>query len=419
MKKILWLLAIPTLILCYPRASTAQEVKPETVNIFLDCSNCDDEYLRQNITFINYVHDRKDADVHILITVEDSGAGKSYKIQYIGLNRYAGKDYILDFGSSSTDTIDESRQRLARNFTFGLLPYVTDKEIADHIKVVYTEQQNTPNGKTQDPWNYWVFRISTNSSTRGEEKNKTIYGNASVSANRTTENWKFNLDLDGSYDKDKYVLSDGSVIQNTRKNYSSSSYLVKSIGRDWALGGSMVFRADKYFNLKPSHKISLALEHNFFPYKESSQHMWTLIYQVGLSNLNYLEKTVFDKKREILLSQRVGMNFTAIRPWGNADLGTDFSYIGKLSRNGARVGGDLSWRLVRGLSINFSGQISSIRDQVYLSAKNASPEEILLQQKALATNFSYYARIGFTFRFGSIFNNIVNSRSAGLTHDVF
>jgi hypothetical protein len=37
-------------------------------------------------------------------------------------------------------------------------------------------------------------------------------------------------------------------------------------------------------------------------------------------------------------------------------------------------------------------------------------DEVLLQQQVLATNYSYYSSISFNYRFGSIYNNVVNTR---------
>ncbi|MEE3151784.1 MAG: hypothetical protein VX300_05870, partial [Acidobacteriota bacterium] len=46
-----------------------QEVSPGLL-VFLDCDRrtCDQNYLRREITFINYVRDRQDAQIHILVT---------------------------------------------------------------------------------------------------------------------------------------------------------------------------------------------------------------------------------------------------------------------------------------------------------------------------------------------------------------
>jgi len=48
----------------------------DALRVFLDCDRgCDFDYLRQEITFVNYVRDRRDAQVHVLITRERTAAG--------------------------------------------------------------------------------------------------------------------------------------------------------------------------------------------------------------------------------------------------------------------------------------------------------------------------------------------------------
>jgi len=60
--------------------------------------------------------------------------------------------------------------------------------------------------------------------------------------------------------------------------------------------------------------------------------------------------------------------------------------------------------------MRFYGRLSIINDQLSLEKGDASSEDILLQQKQLATAFTYWTSIGFNYRFGSNRNNVVNPR---------
>ena len=51
-----------------------------------------------------------------------------------------------------------------------------------------------------------------------------------------------------------------------------------------------------------------------------------------------------------------------------------------------------------------------IRDQISLQKGNASIEDLLLQQKEIATDFYSEFRVGLSYTFGSAFNNYLNSR---------
>jgi hypothetical protein len=59
------------------------------------------------------------------------------------------------------------------------------------------------------------------------------------------------------------------------------------------------------------------------------------------------------------------------------------------------------------------GNYGWIRDQLYLPGGDYTEAEILLRQRAVATSFSYFTSFGVSYRFGSIFNNVVNPRFGG------
>ena len=48
-----------------------------------------------------------------------------------------------------------------------------------------------------------------------------------------------------------------------------------------------------------------------------------------------------------------------------------------------------------------------------LPAAGASGEEILTQQRELATGYDYFASVGLSYTFGSISNPVVNERFGG------
>lgn len=75
--------------------------------------------------------------------------------------------------------------------------------------------------------------------------------------------------------------------------------------------------------------------------------------------------------------------------------------------------GETEIRLFRGFTLDLEGDVSAIRDQIFLPRRGSTDEEILLRRRQLATDYEYELSIGITYTFGSIFNNIVNSRFAG------
>src|SRR6476620_11898072 len=59
---------------------------PTRLRIFLDCNFCAFDFMRTEITFVDYVRDRQAAQVHILLPHQQpGGGGTEYTIHFIGL----------------------------------------------------------------------------------------------------------------------------------------------------------------------------------------------------------------------------------------------------------------------------------------------------------------------------------------------
>src|SRR5688500_7533987 len=57
-----------------------------TLSVYLDCQNvfCDFDYLRTELAAVNWVRDRAVADVHLLVTTQQTGSGGSeYTVTFI------------------------------------------------------------------------------------------------------------------------------------------------------------------------------------------------------------------------------------------------------------------------------------------------------------------------------------------------
>jgi len=95
------------------------------------------------------------------------------------------------------------------------------------------------------------------------------------------------------------------------------------------------------------------------------------------------------------------------------------SYLDDWSQNRVTLFGSLNIRVVKGLQANFFGSYGRLRDQLYLPKEGATDEEVLLRLKQLQTSYRYFASVGLSYTFGSIFNNIVNPRFGGGGDQIF
>jgi hypothetical protein len=98
-------------------------------------------------------------------------------------------------------------------------------------------------------------------------------------------------------------------------------------------------------------------------------------------------------------------------PWGSLQAALEFrQYLHDLSFYRLEASGELSYRITRGLSIGFEGNISRIRDQLSLPRREATDEEILLRLRELQSDYQVGFDVNIRYTFGSLFNNIVNPR---------
>src|SRR5687767_8164944 len=130
----------------------ADSASAQPLRVFLDCSACDFDFLRTEIKYIDYVRDRKDADVHVLVTTQrNSSGGEDFQLEYIGVGAFEGQTRTLRYSSGGTDTSDERRRGFSRTFGLGLVPYLFGSQALDRLRVAYEvpiEEQNAPTAAT-------------------------------------------------------------------------------------------------------------------------------------------------------------------------------------------------------------------------------------------------------------------------------
>jgi len=407
-----FLIAVPR-VRSQQEAQSLDELKKAAPKVFLDGSRLDANYIRTEITFVNYVRDRKEADVHILITQQRTGGGgREYTITFIGLNTYEDLQNVLKYYSNQTETEDEIRKGLVQTLKLGLAPYAARTPIRKILSLGI-------NGKVKptsvvDKWNFWVFNFSTRGRLSGEEsrKYKSIFGNISI--NRVTLESRLRLGFSASLDESKFDYETEEGIYH-EKSYAKSSAVdtlyVKSLGEHWSLGAFMNLSHSTYSNINLGSTIAPAVEYNFFPYSISTRRELRLLYRIGYNYSQYIEETIYDKKTDRLLNEILTITLSLSEPWGNAELSVEGShYFKKFSYNRLRISSSLSLRILKGLALTIDGRYAAVHDQLALRKEEATLEELLLRRRELATNYNYSLSVGFSYTFGSVYSNVVNPR---------
>jgi hypothetical protein len=402
-----------------PGFAFAQESEQDPLSgalrLFLDCRACDFDYLRREVAYVDYVRDRKDAEVHVLVTTRGTGSGGTeFTFQFIGLGRFAGVDDELRVTTQQTDTGDERRRIYTRVLQLGLIRYVALTPSFDHLHVVYRAPRPEDRqllSPAADPWNFWTFRVRGSGSINGERTTSSRNLSGSVNANRTTEQWKFASSVNLSFRQNEYTLSDGRELTDRSHDHNANMLLVKSLGPNWAAAVRGRLASTTFLNQDMAGRVGGGVEYSVFPYTESSRRALVFQLTLGVNHFDYLERTVYDKLEETVADALFTASLDMRQPWGSSGVSFESAtYLHDPSRYRLAVQGDFDVRLFKGLSVNMDASWSRINNQLYLRAGSATDEEILLRRRQLATSYRYRFSAGLSYTFGSIFNNVVNTR---------
>jgi hypothetical protein len=388
---------------------TADELRQSAPKVFLDCHQCDMDYIRTEITFVTFVRERRIADVHILVTIQQTGpGGREYTLSFIGQNVYYDIRNTLKYVSIQTNTADDERKGFVRVLKMGLVPYAAKTALGDFLYVNF--ERKLPPAALEDVWNFWVFNVGLSGNLSGEKSRKYAAMSGWLSANRVTAEEKLRLGLSASFNNSDFLIDDR-TITSSQDSQSFSGMYVRSLNDHWSVGSWLSFYSSSYSNIAFSVNPAPAVEYNFFPYAESTRRQLRLLYRIGFSFNKYQELTIYDKLDEALLGQTLSMTLEIKEPWGNISSSLQGSHLlSDFSKNRLELWTGLNLHLFRGLSLSLYGSYSRIHDQVSLPKAGASLEEVLLRQKILATNFNYGFSVGLSYTFGSIYSNVVNPR---------
>ena len=383
------------------------------LKVFLDCGSCDLNYFRTEITFINYVRDRADAEVHVLVTTQDTGGGGvEYTLQYIGLGRFGGVDQTLKYFAPQTQTQDERRAGLLARFRLGLIRYAAETTLASRLKITFdAPTKKAAPDVTNDPWNFWVFRISGNGAIEGQESENEKQFETSLSADRTTDAWKMSFSASGEFSREEFVLDEGERFSADARNIEARALLAKSLSPHWSVGGVSAVQSSIFSNYDLRTRLGVGAEYNVFPYSQSTRRLLAFLYTIGWERADYLETTLYNKDDENLLDHKFETTLDLRQPWGSASASFELSqYLSQPSKYRLSIDGGMDIRLFKGFSVEIFGEASRRRDQLSLRRGDATNEEILVRQRELATGYEYDIGFGISYSFGSIFNNVVNPR---------
>lgn len=309
-------------------------------------------------------------------------------------------------------TSDEVRKGLVKQIRAGLLRYVIVSDLANKLTYEIDDSgaADVQNIDFNDPWNNWIFEVYGEAQLDKESSRKEFEYEFGFESDRVTEKWRIRADGELNESNAEFERDDEVFVSN-RIRYGIDGSVVRSLSDHWSAGIFSGVRHNTFTNLNVSTYINPAVEYNIFPYNEVLRREIVFAYRIGYFYNDYIDTTVFNQQSEGIFNHSIAIQLNYRQPWGNVYTSLrGSSFLSDFTKNRIRLFGRFSIRVFKGLAVTFSGNFEVIRDQIELPAGDASLEDVLLQQKQIATDFELGFRVGVSYTFGSAFNNIINLR---------
>ena len=382
----------------------------EKVKVFLSC-RCDDDFIKQNTLVFDYVRDRTLSDIEVFVfEISNAGGGRKYSFEYKGKNAFQNMGNEISTNIPSNLTFVEAREKLLNTYKLGMVYFLQNTSFQNQLEVTFYDDKNKPEELSLDQWKNWVFEVSGSFNLENEKSIREEEYNLGLEVDRVTEIWRIRSDF-GMLRSVKFFSGDEESYNSERKRTFFSGSIVKSLSNHFSTGVFGYYLNDTFRNYRSFFNFSPALEYNLFPYSEVLTREITLAYKIGYNFYEYFEKTIYGFLNQEMFNQSLTLNLRYREKWGSI-----YSYLvasqflDQPDQNRLTLNNNINLRIIRGLSLRISGNFQLIRDQINLPQGEASIEDLLLRQRQISTNFQNRISLGLSYTFGSIFNNIVNTR---------
>ncbi len=393
------------------KADSSASYMKDAVRIYLDCPSCDEQFIRKELTFVNFVRDRNESQVHIFVTKQTTGSGGvEYVINFIGQQEFTGVNDTLQYHSKQADSDEITRKGYLQVMKLGLVKYAAKTPLASKLTISFVASQNAQE-QVKDKWDYWVFSLRLNGNFNGQQRTRSTGLNSSISANRVTPALKINASANMYEYKSRYEVDDTTTLESYSVSRSFSDLTVFSLSDHWSTGVEASISSSTFSNNDYSIYLGPAIEYDLFPYSEATHKQLRFVYTIGYNYKKYIEETIYEKTYQSLLNENLELALKVKQTWGSISTSIAGShYFHDFKKYRVEVWGSISLNLFEGISLEGSGSWSSVHDQLGLRKGTATHDEVLLQQRQLETQYEYYVWFGISYSFGSIFNNVVNPR---------
>jgi len=382
--------------------------KPDVLAVYLDLRGwADKDYIRQEMSIVEYVRDKEFADVHVILSKHEAGRmGTNYVILITGNGKFQGMVNELRYWSAASETEYETRKGYTKMIKIGLAPYLANiKGMASNISLDYKEdslaEEISEKLQDDDSWNNWIFEIYGGGFFDSEKAQNSIHIRYGFFADKVTRKWKIRARPYFNYNERNYGINGETIRTITHRN-GFDGYLIKSLTGNWSAGAFTDMLSSTFHNMDFQIEISPAIEYSFFPYEEATRRSIAFAYKVDYAYNDYIMETVFKKTEETLWGHSLVLSADFRQPWGSIESRINASHhFHDFNSNSFELINQLNLRIFKGFSLTLEVDYEYINDLVAIPMEKLSKEEILLEQRRRATNYQFEGHIGFTYTFGS------------------
>ncbi len=397
------LLLLPTTIFAQAR-----------LNLFTECQ-CNMTLLKQELPYVNHAIDPAGAQVNLFIVTNWlSNGNRVYDLDFRGQEELSGNQLKFKVSTTAVMTGREIDELLVQRIKIGLAGFLAGTpwaDIAEFALEAAPEEETVTQDNSFDRWNSWIFETGANFRTEKESQRSRTDLRLRFDADRTTPDWRTRVNANYFFRTQSVVQTDGTELNSLRRDLWSNASVVRSIGDHWSVGLFNSMNSSTFRNIDFGLWLAPAIEYSFFNYNEVPFKEFTVAYRLGWTRNDYTEETIFFKQEESLVRQVVDVDLRLRQRWGDIFAGlSGGNFLNDFSKNRFSLRARANVRVIKGLSLNASGSYEIINDQISLPRGEASIEDVLLGQSQLATNFETDLSFGISYTFGSLFNNVINTR---------
>lgn len=387
------------------------------LNLFTDCQ-CNMTLLKQELPYVNHTVDPAGAQVNLFIVTNWlSNGNRVYDLDFKGQDELAGNQLKFRVSTTSVMTGREIDELLVKRIKIGLAGFLAGTPWADLAEFQIPERTQADSVAvtgTVDHWNAWIFEAGVNFYTEKESQRGRTDLRLRFDADRTTPDLRLRMNANYFYRTQSVTRTNDGVTEelvSLRQDAWANASVVKSISNHWSVGLFASGSSSTFRNIDLGTWIAPAIEYNFFDYDDVPFKELTVAYRLGWTRNDYTEETVFLETEESLVRQVLNVDLRLRQRWGDVRAGlSGGNFINDFSKNRLSLQTRANVRLIKGLSFNVSGSYEIINDQISLPRGEASIEDTLLGQSQLATSFETNLSFGISYTFGSLFNNVINTR---------